>query len=166
VRNSGWSSIENYAEERKLIRKGALDTVAVAQKAQENSFNRNHINPGFSSGWACLRLYRGYILPSNQKAKLAPQQVGPFRIIRSVGRRRAYELEFPQNFKIHLIISAIHLEPSPDPANDPWKRQKVVPPSVQTDDNQENDEYKIEKILRHRDIRRGRGRHPKRQSLV
>ena len=100
-----------------------------------------------------LRLHKGYQVPAIQHKKIDPQLVGPFRIIERIGRL-AYRLELPDNMRIHDVISVAHLEPTTDPAADPYQRRRSPPPAVVVDGE---DEYQVEKLVRKRRIRRGRG---------
>jgi hypothetical protein len=54
----------------------------------------------------------GYKIPNDSVArKLGPQRVGPFSILRKIGSL-AYELDIPDKWKIHPVISVSHLEPA------------------------------------------------------
>ena len=57
--------------------------------------------------------------------------------------------------RIHPIISVAHLEPSTDPALDLYYRHRLPPPTVIVEGEIE---YEINKLVRKRKIRRGRGR--------
>lgn len=56
--------------------------------------------------------------------------------------------------RIHNVVSIAHLEPATDPAEDPYRRRRLPAPAVVVDGEEE---YEIEKLLRKRSIRRGRG---------
>ena len=79
--------------------------------------------------------------------------VGPFKVLKRVGRL-AYQLELPANMRIHDVISIAHLEPATDPAEDPYQRRR--PPALAVIVEGE-EEYKVERLIRKRSIRRGRG---------
>ena len=74
-------------------------------------------------------------------------------MVERVGRL-AYRLKLPDNMKIHDVISIAHLEPASDPALDPYHRHHSPPPAVIVDGDIE---YVIEKLLRKRRVRKGRG---------
>lgn len=92
-------------------------------------------------------------IPSGLK-KIGPQLVGPLRLIERIGRL-AYRLELPTNMRIHDVVSVAHLEPATDPKLDPYKRNRSPPPSVVTIDGEA--EYEIDKLVRKRRIRKGKG---------
>jgi len=109
------------AERREVLRRQAEDTVHLAREAMARAYDNKHSPiPVFESGWAFLRLGNGYNLPSIKKLKLAPQKIGPFKILSVHGRGRAFALQFPKHFTIHNVISVTHLEPAPAPDEDPW----------------------------------------------
>src|ERR1700724_4651841 len=73
----------------------------------------------------------GYHLPNTISHKLSSQRVGPFEVVRAVGRL-AYEMKIPSTWKIHPIISVAHLEPY---KADPFGRtQPPPPPDIVLDD--------------------------------
>lgn len=51
-------------------------------------------------------------------------------------------------------MSVAYLEPATDPADDPYLRRRPPPPTVVIDGEEE---YQVERLLRKRRIRRGRG---------
>jgi hypothetical protein len=115
------------AERREVLRRQAEDTVHLARKAMARAYDQRHAPiPVFESGWAFLKLGNGYSLPGINKLKLAPQKIGPFRILSVHGKGRAFALQFPKHFTIHNVISVAHLEPAPTPEEDPWHRQLSV----------------------------------------
>ena len=82
--------------------------------------------------------------------------MGPFRVLERVGRL-AYRLEFPPTMsRLHPVISIAHLEPATDPTKDPFERPRpqLDHPLPVTVDGEE--EFEIEKLLRKRQVRRGR----------
>ena len=44
-----------------------------------------------------------------RSSSLSTQKLGPFNIVRKVNDL-TYEIELPETMKIHLVISAVHLE--------------------------------------------------------
>lgn len=89
----------------------------------------------------------GYHLPNTISHKLSAQRVGPFEIIRAVGRL-AYELKIPKNWKIHPIISVAHLEPY---KTDPYDRAISTPvPETIADDAGGHEEWEVEDLLSER----------------
>ena len=105
--------------------------------------------------YANLRLHRGYILPAMKKnPKLSQQFIGPFKILRRVGRL-AYELDIPPTWRIHPVFTIAMLEPAPPPDSDPFHRPRPNhPESVEVDGEPE---WEIERLLDKRTIRKGRG---------
>jgi hypothetical protein len=117
---------DTVAEQRQQNREEALRAIAFAQKAMKHHYDKSHQLPDFKEGWAFLRLGNGYSVPGIPKAKIGPQRIGPFRILDTLSKGRAYRLEFPPHFQIHDVISVTHLEPSPCPRADPYARTRPV----------------------------------------
>ncbi|KAI5803551.1 hypothetical protein DFH27DRAFT_473186, partial [Peziza echinospora] len=53
---------------------------------------------------------------------LSPVMAGPFRVKRVVAKGLAYELDLPDGYQIHPVISIAHLEDCPV---DTWGRQSL-----------------------------------------
>ena len=145
----GQPAAEDFAEVRRIVQSDVQDALNMAAKTMQHYHDLNHQAPDFSSGWAMLKLEpTGYHLQSVVKHKLGPQQVGPFRILETVGKRNAFRLDLPDNITIHPVISQIHLEPSQPPQTDPYGRDPLPPPPIRGADDE--DEWEIESILRKR----------------
>ena len=139
----------------------ASDTISFALANQKEHYNRSH-QPLFMrvGDWAMLRLHKGYLIPSSigMTKKLTQQYVGPFQIVKKVGRL-AYKLDVPSDWRIHPVFSVAQLEPAPDPAKDPFQRLRPQhPPSVFVEgDTDRHKSFEIDRFLNKRTIRKGRG---------
>ncbi len=132
----------------------AKDAIAFASLKMKEVYDSRHQPMFFKEGdLVNLRLHRGYRVPAITSKKIGPQLVGPFKVLERIGRL-AYRLELPANMRIHDVISIAHLEPATDPAEDPYRRRRLPVPAVVVEGEEE---YEIEKLLRKRSIRRGRG---------
>ena len=60
---------------------------------------------------AYVNLHHGYRMPG-QHPKFGVQRAGPYPVLRAVGTQ-AYELDLPEDWRIHLVISSEHLEAAP-----------------------------------------------------
>ena len=138
------------AEQREVLRRQAEDTVHLARKAMARFYDQKHAPIlVFESGWAFLKLGNGYSLPGINKLNLAPQKIGPFKILSVHGKGRAFALQLPKHFTIHNVISIIHLEPAPAPDDDPWKQTlgvNLLSPVVGLPNN-ESVAWQVEAIL-------------------
>ena len=66
-----------------------------------------------------FRLHRKYKVPGLIK-KIDQQFVGPFKVLKKIGRL-AYRLKLLFTMsRIHPVIFLAHLEPATDPAEDPF----------------------------------------------
>ena len=79
-------------ELRTVMQEEAATAIAIAQKAMTKHYDRKHISPDFSTGYAFLRLGAGYSIPAVWKKKLGQQRIGPFKILEVVGKGKAYRL--------------------------------------------------------------------------
>lgn len=87
-------------------------------------------------------------MPAITNKKLGQQFVGPLKVIRRIGRL-AYELDIPSTWKIHLVISVVHLEPASTTSDDPygWPRPDH-PESVYVEGDTENSKsYELQAIV-------------------
>jgi hypothetical protein len=85
--------------------------------------------------------------------------VGPFIILETLSKGKAYRLDLPKHYKIHDVISVVYLEPAPCPGSDPYGRpvlnEGVEPVYAHSDGD---DEWEIHSLLRKRTIGRGKAR--------
>jgi len=108
---------------------------------------------------AYLRLYWEYNIRSAIGRKPSEQRCGSFRILRKIGCL-VYEVEFPEHWRIHPVISVVHLEPAPTP-NDPYERERPDhPESVFVEgDTEFIKSFEVEKIVMKRITPTGRSRY-------
>jgi len=143
-------------ERRTVMQEEAATAIAIAQKAMSKHYDKKHISPDFSTGYAFLRLGAGYSIPAVRKQKLAQQRIGPFKILEVVGRGKAYRLQLPPSYGIHPVISVVHLEPSPAPGSDPYNRPVPTNDTAPVVGPEGEPEWEIEAIVSKRTSKRGR----------
>ena len=132
----------------------AKDAIAFAALRMKDYYNARHQPQFFNvNDLVNLRLHKGYQIPTIGSKKIGPQLIGPFKIIERIGRL-AYRLHLPDNIRTHNVVSITHLDPATDPALNLYYRYRSPPPTVVIDGE---DEYQIEKLVRKRRIRKGRG---------
>ncbi|KAI0994007.1 hypothetical protein K3495_g14176 [Podosphaera aphanis] len=129
----------------------AIDAIKFAAMYTKHYYDKRHKPIFFKPGqYVSLRLHRGYQVPGlkNRNSKIEQQFAGPFKILERIGRL-AYRLELPQSMRrVHPVISVAHLEPAPDPSEDPFDRpfkQHVI------------HDLTPERLLRKRELRRRGG---------
>jgi hypothetical protein len=144
----------DITEIREAIRLEAVTAIKVAQERMARAHDRRHQEPDFASGYAFILLRTGYRLPLKRKGKLPPQRMGPFRILQKVGRGAAYEFELPTHYRVHPVLSVVHLEPAPAPNTDPFSRE--TPPVVPIVNEAREEEWEIEAVLKKCTVGRGR----------
>jgi transposase InsO family protein len=137
---------------RALARSDAEDASRHATFHIAKNYNRKHKNLSLKPGdKAYLRLGSGYKMRGIPKAKLGAQRVGPFTILAKVGSQ-AYKLQFPDNWRIHPVVSIAQLEPFTD---DPFQRQQ---PALGPITVEGEEEYEVEAIVKSEVRGRGRSR--------
>lgn len=133
---------DEFMEYRQQIRKEAADNLKAAQARMAKYFDNRH-TPIKAMDRVWLKLARGtrtgYRLPN--VSDLDVIKAGPFTVKRKVGKV-AFELDLPESFKIHPVISCIHLEPTRE---DPFDRQAPPPPPVVVEGEER---YLIDRILK------------------
>lgn len=70
--------------------------------------------------------------------------LGPFTVLRRV-RNLAYEMDFPDHWHVHPVISIAQLEPVPKGHNLYHRDNKELPPTQVVD--RESDHHKVEALL-------------------
>lgn len=130
-----------FVNRRNEARQEARELLHLAQARMAKYFDNNHSLPQVGTQvW--LRLVctaqKGYRLQHGSKLDVVKQ--GSFSVLRKVGKL-AFELELPDQMKIHPMISVAHLEPA-DPG--PYSR-KQMPLAQLVDGNEER--FIIDRIL-------------------
>lgn len=107
----------------------AKDALDFASMKMKEYYDTHHQPIFFNVGdLVKLRLHRGYEVPGVSK-KIGQQFVGPFKVLERIGRL-AYRIQLPSNMRIHDVVSVAQLEPTTDPASDPYARRPPPPPIV------------------------------------
>lgn len=157
-------SAQSDLETRNAMRLEVADAIQFAQAKSAVYYDRGHEVPQFVVGEsAYINVKRkvgqpGYRVAGVQSRSLGPQRIGPYRIVRKIGRL-AFELELPATLRIHPVISVAHLEKGPNVV------PQGPPPDVVYDDGDIGEgEYEVEAILACE--LRGRGQNRQNHYLV
>jgi hypothetical protein len=143
-------AVSDWTRERQLLRDEAHDALVFAQAKMSIYYDKKHTPITFKPGdKVFISLAKGfasgYKLPHNVvNRKLSQQHVGPFTIVEAVGKL-AYRLDIPPTWRIHPVISVVHLKPAP---SDPFERE--IPPTpdlIQDDTGEEHEEWEVEEVL-------------------
>ena len=138
--------VSDFADRRDEYRREAADAGDFANAKAKVYHDARHQPLMFKPGdRAYLRLHQGYSLPGHPNRKMSNQRCGPFLVKRRVGRL-AYELELPDNWRIHPVISIAQLESYPGP--DPYGRPRPdYPDSVKVEgDTEDWKSYEVERV--------------------
>ncbi len=141
---------EPMAIDPKIARIDAQDAIAWAQANSKFYYDRAHHPQFFREGdHALLRLHHGYDIPANDALgkKIGQQFTGPFRVVERIGRL-AYRLDIPDFWKVHPVFTVAQLEPSPDPASDPFHRPRPTnPDAVNAEREDLPKEWEVTRVL-------------------
>ena len=153
-----WAALTNnrpdvaeWVAYRARYRREANESLRLARTKMALYYDKGHkpitFNPGDNVYIILAKgLDPGYRLPISTN-KLGEQRVRPFPVTRAIGKL-AYELELPATWKIHPVISVVHLEPHRE---DHYGRDVQPPPEIIKDnDDDGHEEYEVETILRKR----------------
>ena len=133
----------------------ARQRLLTAQNRQKQYANNHRQYKTFREG--DLVLLSDANLPlatSTQVRKLAPRWTGPFRIS-TVISDVAYRLELSPHIRIHPVFHVSQLKEFHTESERFPDRYQPPPPPVVIEDQEE---YEVDRILEHRNIRRGNGR--------
>ena len=146
----------------------AQDAINFASMKMKEYYDAHHQPIFFNVGdLVKLRLHRGYKVPG-VSSKFGQQFVGPFKVLERIGRL-AYRIQLPPNMRIHDVVSVAHLEPTTNPASDPYERRQVplLPTITDSGDERNDDQGRlIERLLRKRSRFIGRSKNKLTEYLV
>ena len=100
-----------------------------------------------------MRLYKNYKVSIITSKKIRSQLIRSFKILERI-KSLIYRLKLSINMKIHNVIFITHLKSVIDPAEDLYRKRRLLTFIVIIDDEKK---YEIEKLLKKRIIKRGRG---------
>ncbi|EIW71197.1 hypothetical protein TREMEDRAFT_26998 [Tremella mesenterica DSM 1558] len=126
------------------------EQVRMANEISAEYYNRRHksVPEEFREGEQVL-LSTKYLTTERPSRKLEAKYVGPFKIIRRVGKN-AFELDLPPSMRVHNVFNVTLLEPFP---RDMIPGRQIQPPPPVVINGQE--EFHVEAIVDSR-IRRGK----------
>ena len=87
-----------------MIREQAKELIAFANTTIKTRYNIRHQRLDIKvNNMVYLRLYHGYTIQGLLNRKLIYQRIGPFKVIKKVGRL-TYRLELSLTIRIYLVI--------------------------------------------------------------
>ena len=156
--NSNTPAVTEFLERIQESIEIAKDQHTIAKTKQTTQANKHRREePKYKVGDPVYLNTKNLRLKVKQKgrsAKLYPRWIGPFKILKMKPETSTYKLDLPPSYKVHPVFHArlIKLAIPNDPKQFPTREPSRPGPAF--DDNDE--EYEVEKILDHRDTRRGR----------
>jgi len=146
-------SANEFAERMANILLVTRDQLQYAQDRQAQFFNSGRKNIQYSVGDQVL-VELPYLMTPEERArpkdKLKFRRVGPYQIIERIGPN-AYRLQLPRTIRAHNVFNVAALTPY-QPNQFPGRVPTALPPVTYNGEQ----EWQVTKILRHRNVGRGR----------
>ena len=92
-----------------------------------------------------IKFHRKYFQLDLKNRKYSKQRLKSISILKKINRL-IYKLKISKIWKIHFVISLIHLK-SAFAEDDSYEKQKIKSNSIEIDDDDDSDFYEIEKII-------------------
>jgi len=133
------------------------DAIAFTSMQMKHYYNKAHMSRYFQSGnMVNLHLHWGYSLPGIENKKLNQQFVDPLRVAEWIDWL-AYHLDIPASWKIHDVISIVHLEPATSAEKDPYCRSRPDHSEAVIMSPDTEPEWKIKRFIQQRTHWKGWG---------
>ena len=141
-----------FADQMRAITARAKRSMFAAQMRQKRYYDKNRTDKQFAVGDKVLLSTANLALKVLRTGvrKLAPKWVGPFTVIERIGSL-GYRLELPATMTVHNVFHACYLRPYKDDL-----RKK--PPPVPELDEQGEDNFEVDRILDHAEVKKGNKR--------
>ena len=147
---------DEFIEQQQARLSMAQDALQQAQMQQAKYYNQGRKNDCLSEGDLVL-VSTNHINPpflkSRGSKKLRPKYVGPWPIIKKVGKT-TYELDLPAHIKIHPVINSEYLKRFVQSPRELSTRTSIPPPPMPIMEN-EVTEYEVKAIKDHRTDQKG-----------
>lgn len=135
---------DDFMEKMKKLQEHTQEALQHTAECMKKQADRSRTSRSFNKEDYVMLSTDNLNLKNKPSKKLKPRWVGPFRILQKVGNS-AYKLDLPSSMTIHPVINI-------DQLKEYKGRRKAPPEPVLVDDDVE---YEVEQILRHRKTRRG-----------
>ena len=143
--------------ERNMLRKEISDAISFVQTMQKIRYDVRHKKLTLKKkNKVFLKLHKKYTQSELNNRKFDKQRIDPISVLTKVGKL-TYRLNIPPTWKIHPVVSIIHLEPAPQ-RDDSYEKEPAEPGFVETEGDEEADTYEMKKIVAKRIVRTGRER--------
>ena len=146
TRSESSDSANSLLEKAKSRLKRAYENIVAAHKLSKTRYDSKHvpIQPLQVGDFVFIRTDIRPIR-SLKKTKMSCAKVGPFRV--TGVEKRSATLELPPDYKIIPRFSIQHLERAPNPKDDPYRRNFRPTPVIDVDEDPEEPQYEIEKLI-------------------
>jgi transposase InsO family protein len=132
-------------------------SLRAAQDRQKSFADQSRRDVVYGVGQKILLSTQNFRLANPGSRKLLPRWVGPFQILERIGQV-AYKLDMPKNLKMHNVFHVSLLKPYRSDG-----RVQPPPPPIELENSLE---FEVERLLDHRQVKRGRSKSLKKEFLV
>ena len=156
--NDDNSSI-SVKKKKEILRKKTANAINFDQTMQKLKYDVRHKCFDFEkNAKVYIRLHKGYFQPDLKNRKFNKQKINPIEIVEKI-EKLTYRFDISKTWKIHSIISMIHLKSASEKKNS-YNKKHIEFESVKTNGN-ENDFnlYEVEKIIAKKNRQTDRKRH-------
>jgi hypothetical protein len=144
-----YESVKTFLENMAATLRMAQENIGRAQDMQAKYYNKHRMEANFNIGdlvYLSTEHYKSVAEANRPSSKLCSKFMGPFKIIDRI-HKNAYKLDLPPHFKFHNVVNVEYLRKH---IESELEIRKEVLPTVELYIDPEEEEYNVEKILKHR----------------
>ena len=146
IKASNENSATSVKKSRDMFRKKAKKFIVFAQYMEKIRYDEHHKQLNFKKEFRIyFRLHKGYSQSDITNRKFSKQRIGPIKMLKKV-EKLTYELDISHIWKIHSVMSIIHIE-SASEKKDSYERISNELGPVKITKKNEFDSYEVEKII-------------------
>ena len=140
------NSFTMMKNEKNMLRKKTFDAISFAQTMQKIRYDSKHKELILKKkNKMFLKLHKEYTQSDLKNRKFDKQRINSISVFVKI-KKLAYKLNISNIWKIHFVVSIIHLKFASEKKNF-YKKKSVESESVETERNDEADIYEMKRIV-------------------